>query len=123
VTNAVARFEAIGVPWTITTSGPVPEAAMEAVRARIAAYDAVWSRFRPDSLVARIAREPGSWTLPAEAAELLELYRVLYEATDGRMSPLVGGSLERLGYDAARSLRAAPGGAVAALGGRDRVGA
>ena len=99
------KFEAIGVPWEIETPDPLDARAQNAVRARIEAYDAVWSRFRDDSLVARIARESGAWMLPAEAAPLLELYRLLYDATGGRMSPLVGASLARLGYGAGLALR------------------
>ena len=99
------RFEAIGTAWEIETPDPIDPEARATVRERIDAYDATWSRFRDDSLVARIAREPGAWTLPAEAGPLLELYRMLYAATDGRMSPLVGASLDRLGYDAALRLR------------------
>lgn len=53
----------------------------------------------------RIAREPGRWRLPDEAGPLLDLYRRLYLATDGAVSPLVGRALERLGYDAVYSLR------------------
>ena len=101
------RFEAIGTSWEIETPAPLDGTARAAVTARIEAYDRAWSRFREDSLVARIGREPGSWALPEEAAPLLALYRELYEATDGRMSPLVARSLERLGYDAGMSLRPA----------------
>ena len=54
----------------------------------------------------RIARTPGRFTFPAEAAGLFELYRNLYEATDAAVSPLIGASLERLGYDRAYSLTA-----------------
>jgi len=99
------RFEAIGTAWEIETAAPIDAEVRTIVRDVIAAYDATWSRFRDDSLVARIASEPGSWTLPPEAGPLLGLYRVLYAATDGRMSPLVGASLDRLGYDAALRLR------------------
>jgi FAD:protein FMN transferase len=77
------------------------------VSARVERFDRDWSRFRDDSLVARIARIPGRHRMPADAAPLLALYRELYEATAGRVSPLVGRSLEALGYDAAYRLRAA----------------
>ena len=50
--------------------------------------------------MSRIAREPGSYELPREAGPLLGLYRELYDATRGRVSPLVGRALETLGYDA-----------------------
>lgn len=54
--------------------------------------------------MSRIARDHGSYELPPEAAPLLGLYRELYEATGGRVSPLVGRALESLGYDAAYRL-------------------
>jgi len=81
-------FPAIGVGWHVDTPEPLPDEVRAAVAARIEAYDRVWSRFREDSLVTRIGREPGSWPLPAEAGPLLALYRTLYEATGGRMSPI-----------------------------------
>ena len=102
--SASWRFEAIGTAWEIETPEPLTEETRVAVDARIEAYDRTWSRFRDDSLVARIGREGGSWELPAEAGELFELARILYDATDGRMSPLVAASLERLGYGPGMSL-------------------
>lgn len=103
-------FEAIGSPWRVGVGGsgtptaslgaPLADDDLTAVLARIDQFDRDWSRFRDDSLVARIAREPGSWRLPADAGPLLDLYERLHAATDGRLSPLVGASLERLGYDA-----------------------
>jgi len=100
-------FDAIGAPWRIETAEPLDDDVRAAVAARVESFDRTWSRFRDDSLVSRIAREPGSWRLPAEAGPLLDLYRALYEATDGAVSPLVGRTLEQLGYDRAYSLRSA----------------
>lgn len=110
-------FDAIGVPWRIgvgsvetpigSLGSPLAPDDAAAVGARIEQFDRDWSRFRDDSLVARIAREPGSWRLPADAAPLLELYEHLHALTDARVSPLVGASLERLGYDAAYRLTSA----------------
>jgi FAD:protein FMN transferase len=99
------EFEAIGTPWSIETPEPLEASVVTAIAARIESYDRAWSRFRDDSLVSRIAAGAGSWRLPAEAGPLLEVYRALYEATDARVSPLVGRALENLGYDAAYSLR------------------
>ena len=73
---------------------------------RVERFDRDWSRFRADSRIARIAREPGRHELAADAGPLLAFYRELYDATAGRVSPLVGRSLEALGYDAAYRLRA-----------------
>lgn len=59
----------------------------------------------------RIARRPGRHRLPDDAPPLLELYRELYEATAGRVSPLVARRLEELGYGA--GYRLASGSATA----------
>jgi thiamine biosynthesis lipoprotein len=98
-------FEAIGTRWEIDTAETIGADLESELHETIARFDATWSRFRDDSLVADIARRPGSWVFPAEAPALFDLYRRLYEATDGAVSPLVGRALERLGYDRAYSLR------------------
>lgn len=91
-------FDALGTPWRIDTERPLPDALRASVTARIAHFDADWSRYRDDSLVARIAREPGRHRLPADAGPLLALYAELYAATGGRVSPLVGGALAASGF-------------------------
>ncbi len=78
---------------------------LASVEQRAADFDRVYSRFRDDSLVARIARDAGSYAFPADAGPLFSLYRELYEATDGAVTPLVGRALETLGYDRAYSLQ------------------
>ncbi|HEX4441975.1 MAG TPA: FAD:protein FMN transferase [Galbitalea sp.] len=98
-------FEAIGAPWRISTPDALPESTKNAIAARIEAFDATYSRFRPDSLVTRIAESTGTWEFPADARRLFTLYRTLYNATEGAMSPLVGGRLESLGYDRDYTLR------------------
>jgi thiamine biosynthesis lipoprotein len=55
--------------------------------------------------VTRIAETAGTWEFPPDAGALFDVYRRLYEATDGAMSPLVGRALESMGYDRAYSLR------------------
>lgn len=92
------RFDALGTPWRIDTEKPLPDAVRAAVAERVEAFDRAWSRYRDDSLVARIAHEPGRHRLPAEAATLLGLYAELYAATGGRVSPLVGGALAASGF-------------------------
>jgi len=99
------EFAAIGTEWQIDSSLPFTPQLEAAIAARVESFDRTWSRFRDDSLVARIAREPGRYVFPPEAPRLFELYRRLYEATDAAVSPLVGRTLETLGYDRAYSLR------------------
>jgi FAD:protein FMN transferase len=103
--GAEYAFEAIGAPWRITTSAALSASVREAVAARIERFDAVYSRFRGDSLVTKIAANPGRYPFPADAAPLFSLYRTLYNATEGAMSPLVGDRLENLGYDRDYTLR------------------
>ncbi|HWH25231.1 MAG TPA: FAD:protein FMN transferase [Pseudolysinimonas sp.] len=101
---AAWRFEAIGTSWRIDTPAELTEVQRATVTARIDEFDRAWSRFRDDSLVSRIAREPGHHRLPADAPPLLDWYRELYEGTAGQLSPLVGRALETLGYDASYRL-------------------
>lgn len=103
------RFEGIGTQWTISTALPLPPPLRAALLARVEVFDATWSRFRSDSLVADMARRPGTYRFPPEADPLGRLYRDLHRITDGALTPLIGASLERLGYDAGYSL--APSGA------------
>jgi thiamine biosynthesis lipoprotein len=95
---AAWRFDALGTPWRIDTDEPLPHELRTAVARRIESFEGTWSRYRDDSLVARIARAPGRYPLPAEAGSLLGLYAELYAATRGRVSPLVGGALASAGF-------------------------
>ncbi|NKX54544.1 FAD:protein FMN transferase [Arthrobacter sp. E918] len=97
-------FEAVGTRWCIATEDPLDAATRAAVDGCIEDYSLLWSRFRADSLVARLARQAGACRLPQHAADLAAVYAALHRATGGRVSPLVGASLERLGYDAHYSL-------------------
>ena len=92
------RFDAIGTAWEIQTSDPLDPEVRASVTALIDRFDAEWSRFRADSLVTRLARGEGGVPVPPDAADMLDAYAELSEATGGAVNPLVGGSLERLGY-------------------------
>jgi thiamine biosynthesis lipoprotein len=97
--KAELTFEAIGAPWQIETPDVLPESLVDAIHTRIDEYDATYSRFRDGSLVSRIAAGQGTWQFPSDAAPLFALYRRLYDATGGTLTPLVGRRLELLGYD------------------------
>lgn len=96
-------FEAIGTPWLIDSPVELSAEVRAAVVRLIDEYDAVYSRFRPDSRIS-VLTGGGSVDLPPSGQALGILYRTLYRLTDGAMSPLVGQSLEQLGYDAGYSL-------------------
>lgn len=100
-------FDGIGTRWEVSTPRPLDGTVRARLLAVVERYDGVWSRFRPDSTVSAMSRQPGRFHFPDEAAALGRLYRSLYDITAGAMTPLIGGSLERLGYDASYSLRPA----------------
>jgi thiamine biosynthesis lipoprotein len=98
------RFEAIGTHWRVDTRDALPPPIADAVTERVTRFDRDWSRFRADSRIAALAT-PGRHRLADDAGPLLEFYRELYAATAGRVTPLVGRTLEALGYDATYRLR------------------
>jgi len=108
VDTAQWTFNATGTRWCITSPTSLDAADRAAVRDRIEDYERVFSRFRPDSTVTSASREAGSFALPAEADDLFTVYRVAGALTDGAVNPLVGGSLEALGYGPEPTLRAGP---------------
>jgi FAD:protein FMN transferase len=106
----VFAFEAIGTRWRIDTDEPLNGGVRERVLGRVREFDATYSRFRPDSLVSRIAAAPtgGRFAFPDDSIALFDLYDRLFTATGGAVDPLVGHDLELLGYDPAYSLTPTP---------------
>ncbi|MCC9196077.1 FAD:protein FMN transferase [Arthrobacter sp. zg-Y820] len=96
-------FDAIGTAWTITTDEPLSGQQRDDVADLVAGYDRTYSRFRRDSVIAPLAQEAGTVQLPPSAVPLLRLFDTLHRFTGGAVNPLVGHSLEKLGYDAAYS--------------------
>lgn len=102
--RSVWRFAAIGTEWSIETDIPLSVKVKEMIEKTIEAFDQTYSRFRPDSLVTQISHTAGNYIFPDSAIELFDLYKQLYIATEGKVTPLVGRLLENLGYDATYSL-------------------
>jgi thiamine biosynthesis lipoprotein len=100
------RFTAIGTGWKIDTGSPLSEEVRRRICSVAEDFDRVWSRFRADSLITRIAHAErgGRFEFPVREVALFELYDRLVTATDGAVDPLVGRDLELLGYDACYSL-------------------
>ena len=105
-------FDGIGTSWIVSTGEPLSDSRFAELLGIVEEYDRTYSRFRADSVVTRLATTAGPAPFPPDAGELFGLYEKLYRLTAGGVTPLVGASLERLGYDAAYSLRAS-GDAVA----------
>lgn len=98
------RFEAIGTRWSIDTPEPLSQKLTHTIEAYIEQFDVAFSRFRSDSTVMQARRAPGIYHFPADSGGLFELYEQLYGITGGAVNPLIGESLEALGYDASYSL-------------------
>ncbi len=97
-------FDAIGTRWEIETAAELPAVHRVGVQARIAAFDAEWSRFRGDSVISRLGAGGGRVPAPADTVAMLDAYRELSDATDGAVNPLIGQGLAALGYNAALTL-------------------
>ncbi len=104
-------FEAIGTHWDIDLYDPLPDSVFrqieKQIRQRIDAFDRTYSRFRDDSLVRKIADGEASM-FPEESRHMLELFRKLYQLTDGAFTPLIGTVLEDAGYDSSYSFKSRP---------------
>jgi len=105
-------FAAIGTSWWIGVYESLGNKALarlqHQVQERIETFDRTYSRFREDSQVAAIAQKAGTYALPPDSQELFSLYKKLYDATDGAVTPLIGQVLADAGYDAAYSLKSKP---------------
>lgn len=101
-------FEAIGTHWIIeifaTNTSDNLKAVQKAVAKVIEDFDVVYSRFRKDSLITKISQAAGTYHFPKNADKLFALYRVLYDLTNGKFTPLIGNTLVDTGYDAQYSL-------------------
>lgn len=99
-------FDAIGTSWEIDTPAPLGPETKDQILDLVERFDSVYSRFRHDSIVTRIAKAAGGGTFsfPADAVPMFQIYDRLHAATDGAVDPLVGRDLELFGYDAGYSL-------------------
>lgn len=96
-----ARFAAFGTYGFIAVRRTeILDEALRLASIVVADVDATCSRFRADSDLSRVNRQPGEWV---EVHPLLvEAVRVAYDAascSDGVVDPLLGRSLVTLGYD------------------------
>lgn len=95
------KFDAIGTSWEINTPAPLGSVTRAQILDLVERFDSIYSRFRRDSVVTRIAKaaDGGTFSFPADARPIFDLYDRLHDATDGAFDPLVGRDLELYGYD------------------------
>lgn len=104
-----SSFQAIGTHWDIQVYDKLSDDAwvelMQKIFLRIQSFDEAYSRFRTDSLVTRISETAGKYELPSDGYMMLHFYKRLYEATDGKVTPLIGQAVADAGYDASYSFK------------------
>lgn len=99
------KFDAIGTKWEIASADSISEITKACVLERIDAFDAVYSRFRSDSSIRRMAEAPGEYTLPKSSEIIFDFYDKLWNITAHKVTPMVGDILSNAGYDEAYSLK------------------
>lgn len=105
--SAKRTFEAIGTQWSIETEHPLSAELARGVDDEIASFSSAYSRFDHRSRVSQLAESTlgHSIEFPASVKAIVALYRQFEMVTEGALNPLVGRSLERLGYTADYTLR------------------
>lgn len=71
---------------------------IDKLQALIAEFDGAFSRFRPDSLVSKLARGTACVTFPEYASELFDIYDTLFAASFGHFRATIAEKLITLGY-------------------------
>ncbi|HSW92223.1 MAG TPA: FAD:protein FMN transferase [Candidatus Saccharimonadales bacterium] len=97
-------FAALGTEWVVESSQSLTATVQKSIIDRIELYDKAYSRFRDDSIVAKMAKNSGTYVFPNDFPPLFELYKTLYGLTNGQMTPIIGRALEQAGYDKTYSL-------------------
>ena len=99
--NVVAIEHALGTGIIISSSVPISQRVQKRIRDFVEEYESVFSRFRADSLVSRMAsaEHGGDFEFPTWAGPLFALYSEFYAATHGAFDACIGADLLALGYD------------------------
>lgn len=98
-------FEALGTHWRIDLPIPATAVLQHDLHTLLTSIDHTWSRFKDDSYLNQMARAAGHYPLEPQDRALIEWYDTLYQATDGKVTPLVGQTLVDAGYDRTYSLQ------------------
>lgn len=99
-TQAPHTWAAMGTTCRTLLLGPDADVRTAAAVARVAALEARWSRFLPDSDVTRLNGADGEPTrLHPETIDLLIDATLWWEVTDGLFDPTILAALEAAGYD------------------------
>ncbi len=102
------RWQALGTHFTITIwderEAFVLAHIAEGAEQHAHNFDALYSRFRTDSLITKLSTQIGLVTVPEALTAMLRVYTDLYVATQGKINPTIGFALADTGYDSGYSL-------------------
>lgn len=102
------RFQALGTVFTFTFFDEGRDEDLSRLahlcEEKVHEFDALYSRFKSDSLVTKLSKQTGTVEVPEDLVAMLRLYQGLNKATAGKINPCIGFALEDIGYDAAYSL-------------------
>lgn len=96
-------YESMGTRWEIMYDGDHHTIEREII-VMSTAFDQTYSRFIRSSLVWKIAKKAGTYEVPQDFINMLQLYMELYEPSGKKLNPLIGFTISDLGYDDQYSL-------------------
>lgn len=93
-------FDAIGSRFWIEdlTGKRLPLQVQKQIKVYVDTFDDRYSRFKAGSLVSQLAANGTLQSPPVELTTMLDLSKLLYDATDGMFNITVGAALSSLGY-------------------------
>ncbi len=96
-------WQALGTHFTVTIwddrDASFLAHIVERVEKHSHTFDALYSRFKPDSLITKLSTQIGLVAVPEALTAMLRLYTDLYTATQGKINPAIGFALADTGYD------------------------
>lgn len=103
-----STFASMGAEWGITVWDAIPQKQFDIIHqevvAQCEAFEALYSRFRPTSLLRTLATMEGNIEVPHDLVSMLRLCIVLHRLSGGLFNPLIGSTLEDMGYNEEYSL-------------------
>lgn len=101
-------YQSMGTGWNIAIWDEVQNKTFEEIKNKVIEitkdFDETYSRFKETSLVSKIAKEKGVYTVPKDFMEMLKMYIKLYPISQKKLNPLIGNTISDLGYDIDYSL-------------------
>jgi FAD:protein FMN transferase len=96
-------YHAMGTSWNIALWDDLDETVAKNIEQEViaatSAFEAVYSRFKTDSLIWELSRQTGYVEVPTPLVEMLRLYQRFFELTGGKFTPLIAENLRQAGYD------------------------